>query len=60
MMRDHVNGILVPVGDVQAVYTGMKEIIDNPILAKQLSAEASIIREQLSIARIVSRWEQMV
>lgn len=60
MIRDHVNGILVPVGDVQAVYNGMKEIIENPTLANQMSAEASKIRDQLSKSRIADCWEEMI
>lgn len=60
MIRDHVNGILVPVGDVQAVYEGMKEIIENPSLAGKLSAQAAEIRQQLSISQIASQWEAMI
>lgn len=60
MIRDHENGILVPVGDVQAVHMGMKEIIENPTLAEQLSAQAAQVRQQLSISRIVEQWEAMI
>lgn len=60
MIRDHENGILVPVGDVQAVYHGMKEIVEDEALAQKLSEEASKLREQLSISRIVDRWEAMI
>lgn len=60
MIQDHINGILVPVGDVQAVYNGMKEIIEKPLLANQLSLEAAKVREQLSLPRIVDRWEEII
>lgn len=60
MIRDHENGLLVPVGDVQAVYLGMKEIIENPSLAEHLSARAADVRQQLSISRIVDQWEAMI
>lgn len=60
MIQDHVNGILVPVGDAQAVYKGMKEIIENKELAEGLSKEASKVREQLSIKKIVDQWEEII
>lgn len=60
MIRDHQNGLLVPVRDTQALYLAMKEIIENPALAQQLSAEAARVREKLSIEKIVDLWEAMV
>ena len=60
MIRDHENGILVPVGDVQAVYRGMKEIADSRELAEKLSAEGAKVRESLSLSHIAARWEAMV
>ena len=60
MIRDHQNGLLVPVRDVQALYRAMKEIIEDPALAQQLSAEAAKVREKLSIEKIADLWETMV
>lgn len=60
MIRDHQNGLLVPVRDTQALYLAMKEIIENPALAQQLSAEAAKVREKLSIEKIADLWEAMV
>lgn len=60
MIRNQVNGLLVPVGDVATLYRGMKEIVDNPDLAEKMSVEAALIREELSIAKIASRWEEMI
>ena len=60
MIRDHVNGILTPVGDVQVLYNSMKEIAENPELAQSLSREAAKIREELSIEKIADRWEAMI
>lgn len=60
MIEDHINGILVPVGDVQAVYKGMKEIIEDRELANKLSKEASKIRERLSVSKIADQWEAMI
>ena len=60
MIKDHKNGILTPVGDVSALYGAMKEIIETPALAQQLSQEAGTVREELSIEKIVDRWESMI
>lgn len=60
MIRDHENGILTPVRDAQALYLGMKEIIENPDLAERLSVAAANVRKELSIDRIVDQWEAMI
>lgn len=60
MIRDHVNGILTPVGDMQALYSSMKEIIENPELAWNISQEAAKIRDELSIEKIADHWEAVI
>lgn len=60
MIQDHENGILVPVGDKQAVCDGMVEIINDNELEKKLSINASDVKNQLCVERIVSQWEKMI
>lgn len=60
MIQDHQNGLLVPVRDVQALYTAMKEIIEDPALAQRLCAEAAKVREELNTERIADLWEAMI
>lgn len=60
MIRDHENGLLVPKGDVNAVYRAMKEIIENPGLAQKLSNEAYKIRKELSVDKIVEKWMEVI
>ena len=60
MIKDHSNGILVPVGDMDAVYQGMKEVLDDRNLAERLSEAASKVRQQLDIQRITDDWEKMI
>lgn len=60
MIKDHCNGILTPVGDAYALYKGMKEIIEHPDWALRFSQEAAKVRDELSIDRIVDRWEAMI
>ena len=60
MIRDHRNGILTPIGDIQALYRGMKEVIENPELAERLSKSAAEVREELSVEKIADQWEAMI
>lgn len=60
MIKDHVSGLLIPKGDVRAVYLAMKEVIDSPELAKKLSEEGIKIREQLSVQKIIERWMEVI
>lgn len=60
MIRDHVNGLLVPKGDVNAVYIAMKEIIENKALAEKLSLNAEKLRNDLSVDKIVEKWIKVI
>lgn len=60
VIKDGINGILVPKGDKQAVYEAMKKVIENPILSKQMSNNASLIRNDLSVNRIAEEWVSMI
>ena len=60
MIEDHVNGLLVPKGDVNAVYKAMKEIIEDKKLAERLSINASKLRDELSVDKIVDKWIEMI
>lgn len=60
IIKDHENGILVPVNDVKAMYQAMKEVADNPELAEKLSINGTKIREGLSVDRIVNQWMEII
>ena len=60
MIRDHENGILVPMRDAEAMSRGMKEIIENKTLADKMAAEAAGVRDELNTVKIADRWEAMI
>ena len=60
IIKDHENGILVPVNDVQAMADAMKEVADNPELAEKLSINGTKIREDLSVDKIVNQWMEII
>ena len=60
MIQDHENGLLVPKGDVMAVYSAMKEIIDNKDLAEKLSENATKVKTDLEASKIANMWIEMI
>ena len=60
VIKDHENGILTPVGDVQALAAAMVEVADDPELAKKLSENGVKVREQLSTEKIVNQWIELI
>lgn len=60
VIRDHVNGLLVPVGDVEAMYRGIKEVLTNEKLAESLGREAVKVREEYPIEKIADRWIELL
>ena len=54
------NGLLVPVGDVEALYKAMKQVIENKELAQQLSRESIKIREQYPVEKIANMWLELM
>lgn len=60
IIKDHENGILVPVNDVDALANAMKEVAGNPKLAEKLSVNGTKIREELSVEKIVNQWMEII
>lgn len=55
-IRPDVNGILVPVGDVQALADQIKRLLHDEQLQKKLAANAVSIRQQLDLNDIAEQW----
>lgn len=60
VIEDHVNGILTPVGDAEAMAMAMAEVVDNPELAQKLSENGVKIRESQSVDKIISQWMELI
>lgn len=56
LIQNNENGILVPIRDVDALYQGMKKLIENPEMAQRLSEKAVEVRELYDIDRIAKLW----
>lgn len=60
MIENKKNGMLVLVGDAEALYQGMKYIVENPDHAAQMSMEATKIRQKLSEDMICQQWVDLL
>lgn len=60
VIKDHINGILVPVNDVEAMANAMKEVAENTALAEKLSINGTKIREELSVDKIINQWMEII
>lgn len=59
-IKQNENGILVPVGDVQAMYRGMKKIIEDDKFREKISTNAVKIKDELNIDIICKKWLDLI
>jgi GalNAc-alpha-(1->4)-GalNAc-alpha-(1->3)-diNAcBac-PP-undecaprenol alpha-1,4-N-acetyl-D-galactosaminyltransferase len=60
IIRDGVDGLLVPAEDVGALSAAMARLIADPERRRQLGARAVEVSERFSVQRIASQWEQLL
>ena len=58
-IQDRENGMLIPTGDEQALYTAMKYMLENPEEASRMGNNAAKIRERWPIEKIADRWLEL-
>lgn len=59
-IKNEVNGLLVPVNDVEAMILAMNKLADDEEFASMLSAKSVNIRKELSVDKIIDIWESVV
>ena len=60
IIKDHVNGILVPLRDKSAMFNAMMEIAEDPGFAEILSENAVLVKQELSVDNIGKRWAEVI
>lgn len=60
MIKDHENGILIPVDDVDALETALREILDTPELEERLGRNASLVGKELSPEKVNRMWKEYI
>jgi glycosyltransferase involved in cell wall biosynthesis len=59
-IRNEINGILIPVGDVDALFRGMKRIVTDKEFAESISKRSISIRDELDSERIGELWFKLI
>jgi len=60
VVKNGENGILVPVGNTNALYKAMRSIIENKELANTISKNSVSIRKEFSIENISKKWIRVI
>ncbi len=60
LIRDHENGILVPVEDAERLASAMAEVADNSEMAEKLSQNAQAIRKTHNGEKIAAMYRQYI
>lgn len=60
LIRDGVNGLLVPVGDADEMAKAMRKIMSDSNMAKNMGKEAMKLAKELAPDKIYGRWEKFV
>ncbi len=60
IIKDGENGLLTPVGDSYALYLAMKRVVENPEFVKKISHNATSVREDLAVDKIIDKWMEII
>lgn len=60
MIKSNVNGILIPVRDIDAMVAAMIRLIENPLLCEMLSKNAVKVKDKLNQNVICAKWEELL
>jgi GalNAc-alpha-(1->4)-GalNAc-alpha-(1->3)-diNAcBac-PP-undecaprenol alpha-1,4-N-acetyl-D-galactosaminyltransferase len=60
IIRNDVDGVLVPPGDVQALAVSMSRLMADPQECRRLARRAPEVLDRFGLQRIMSMWESMI
>lgn len=60
MIKDRENGLLIPVGDEDALYESMKTVLSDHAFAQKLADNAYKVRDEYSIEKIADQWIRLL
>ena len=56
-IQDGISGMLVPVGDTEALTKKLCQMAEDPTLCRQMSENSQKIREELDVDQVLTKWE---
>lgn len=59
-IKNGVNGLLVPVGDVDAFFHGLCALAESDALCRRLSEHARLIRNEMQPDKVFRQWEELI
>ena len=60
IIRHHVDGLLVPPENVEAIAAGMETLIANPQMREQFAKRAPDILQRFGMDKIITQWETLM
>lgn len=60
LIEDHINGLLTPIGDVEAISKALCEFAENPDLAKKCGNNAKNVVSRFAPSKIIDMWESYI
>jgi GalNAc-alpha-(1->4)-GalNAc-alpha-(1->3)-diNAcBac-PP-undecaprenol alpha-1,4-N-acetyl-D-galactosaminyltransferase len=60
IIRDGIDGMLVPVGDVDALANGLDSLMSDPLKRQQLAKAAPQVLERFGLERVMGMWTDAV
>lgn len=60
VISNGINGVLIPVGDKNALVSALEKLSENYELADNISTNASTLREKLSVDKITEQWAHLL
>jgi GalNAc-alpha-(1->4)-GalNAc-alpha-(1->3)-diNAcBac-PP-undecaprenol alpha-1,4-N-acetyl-D-galactosaminyltransferase len=60
ILRDGVDGVVVPAGDVPAMAAAMARLMDDPVERRRLGTRAVEIVQRYGVDRVMAQWEDLL
>lgn len=60
VIQNGQNGLLIPVGDTEALEEALRHILENPELEERLGREAAKLAEELSPKKVCRQWQEQI